>query len=131
MNGLPVFLIDRLIFRISSFLRHWYVLSFKIYVNFIISLLEKLDRIFSFKITYKYLFSPLYGDRTIIGYFFGFIFRIFRLFFGGIFYAAFMVLSVIPFLIWAAVPLFIIYKIAKYSPAIGMLQLDELPIFEN
>ncbi len=123
MGAFLVFLIDRFVFRISNFLRHWYVISFQIYANYIISILEQMDRFFALKISYKYLFSPLYGDRSILGYFFGFIFRLARIFSGGVFYVIFTAAAAALFLVWAAVPLFIIYKIVEYSPAFGLLGL--------
>lgn len=130
MGNLLIFLINRLIFRISNFLRHWYVSSFKIYSNFVISIFEKLDRFFAFKITYKNLFVPLYGDRSIFGYFFGFIFRTIRLFSGGIVYIFSGIAAIIIFLAWAGIPLFVIYKIIKFSPSIKMLALDNMRIFK-
>lgn len=130
MGNLLIFLIDRLIFRISNFLRHWYVLSFKIYTNFVISIFEKMDKVFALKITYKNLFSPLYSDRSVFGYFFGFVFRIIRLFLGIIVYIFLVIVAVIVYLIWAAIPLIIIYKIIKFSPSIKMLRLENMGIFK-
>ena len=125
-----IFLIDRLIFRISNFLRHWYVLSFKIYTNFVISIFEKMDKVFALKITYKNIFSPLYSDRSVFGYFFGFVFRVVRLFVGGITYTFTAIITVLIYLVWAAIPLFIMYKIIKFSPSVKMLKLDGMGIFK-
>lgn len=99
--------------------------GFKVYANFIVSVLEKLDRFFAFKVTYRNLFYPLYGDRSVFGYVFGFIFRIWRLFLAIIFYIIFGIIAIIAFLFWCAIPLYIIYKIAYYSPALDILGVRE------
>lgn len=122
MGNFLIFAINRITFRISNFIRHWYYLSFKIYADLIVSLLEKFDKFFAFKITRRNLFKPLYQDRSIIGYVLGFFFRFWRLVFGGAFYAGFLVLALAAFVGWSAIPIFIFYKIVGYSPAIRLLK---------
>lgn len=106
------YLIKRFIFRIKQFLRHWYINSFFIYSHFVVSFLEKLDKYFAFRINLRYLFNPLYQDRSIIGYGLGFIFRSSRLLSGSLIYLFIIVFAVFLYLIWLTAPIFIIYKIA-------------------
>ena len=110
---LITYLLNRFIFRIKEFIRHWYIKSFFIYSQFIISILEKLDRYFALKITWRHIFEPLYQDRTILGYFLGFIFRFWRLAIGGLFYSLIIIAAIGLYFIWLLIPFFIIYKIFK------------------
>jgi len=110
MTLIPYF-ISRFFYRLAEFFRHWYFGSFKIYSHFIISLLEKFDRGLAFKITLKYIFQPLYQDRTTIGYILGFFFRSGRLIVGGIVYAVIIIIALFFYLIWLMVPIYIIYRI--------------------
>ena len=105
------YLFIRLLYRLIEFLRHWYLDSFKIYSHFIISLLEKFDRRFAFKITLRNLFQPLYQDRSLIGYTLGFSFRTSRLIIGGIIYIMMLSAAMFFYLAWLAVPIYIIFKI--------------------
>jgi hypothetical protein len=66
----------------------------------------------AFKITLKHLFEPLYQDRSFIGYVLGFIFRSGRLIAGALFYFILLAFAAAVYLIWLAVPVFIIFKIA-------------------
>ena len=108
---LLIYLLNRLLFRIKEFLRHWYIKSFFVYSHFIISQLEKIDRVLAFKITLRHLFQPLYQDRSIIGYILGFIFRSVRLCIGTIVYLFIFIIAVTIYIIWLGIPIFIIYKL--------------------
>ncbi len=108
---LIAYLINRFIFRIKDFFRHWYIKSFFIYIHFVISQLEKIDRFLAFKITLSHLFQPLYQDRSIIGYILGFIFRSSRIFISAIIYFIVFAIAAIIYTIWIGIPFFIIYKL--------------------
>jgi len=73
--------------------------------------MESLDRRLAFKTTLKYIFHPLYQDRSFIGYVLGFFFRIARLIVGAAVYAVIIAVSVALYLLWAAAPLCAIFKI--------------------
>ncbi|MEK7634321.1 MAG: hypothetical protein AAB396_00330 [Patescibacteria group bacterium] len=113
MAMLITYLLNRFIFRIKEFIRHWYIKSFFVYSQFIVSILEKLDRYFALKITWRHIFEPLYQDRTILGYLLGFIFRFWRLAIGGLFYSLIILAAAGLYLVWLLIPFFIIYKIFK------------------
>jgi len=106
-----IYLFDRFFYRLLEFFRHWYFNSFRIYTHFIISLFEKLDRRLALKITLKHLFNPLYQDRTLIGYILGFFFRTIRLISGGFIYLILLALAIFFYLVWLAIPPYIIFKI--------------------
>lgn len=106
-----VYLLNRAGYRVAEFFRHWYWSSFFIASGWMVRLLERLDRFFALRITFKYLFRPLYQDYSLIGYVWGFIFRSLRVLTGGIIYAALILLFLALYLIWLAAPFFIIYKI--------------------
>lgn len=108
---LLIYLLNRLIFRAKEFLRHWYIKSFFVYVHFIVSQLEKIDRFLAFKITLRHLFQPLYQDHSIIGYILGFIFRSIRLCMGAIIYLTIFTVAVAIYIVWLAIPILIIYQI--------------------
>jgi len=111
-----IYLFNRFFYRIFEFLEHWYRGSFRVYSHFFISLLEKLDRTFAFKITLRNIFQPLYSDRSFIGYILGFFFRSGRLFISGILYLIIIVLAIFIYLAWLLVPIYIIYKILFSIP---------------
>ena len=106
-----IYLFKRFIYRLKEFLRHWYIKSFFIYFDFVVSFLERLDRIFAFKITLRFLFHPLYGDYSVLGRILGFIFRINRLIVAGLVYSAVIVVAVILYLVWLTAPIYIVYRI--------------------
>ncbi len=108
-----IYLFSRFVYRIKEFARHWYIKSFFIYSHFIVSLLEKIDSIFAFKITLRNLFRPLYGDYSVLGYIFGFIFRSVRLVVGGAAHLLIIVAAAILYFIWLVAPIYIIYRIIK------------------
>lgn len=109
-----VFAFNRFVFRIADFIKHWYLGGFKVFANFFISILEKLDKFFAIKITWRNFFAPLYQDQSIISHILGPIFRFFRLVLGGILYVSLIVAAIFIFLIWAAIPLCLVFKITEY-----------------
>jgi len=110
-----IYLVNQLLYRIFIFFRHWYISSFYIFWNFIISFLSKLDRIFAVKISLRYLFHPLYQDYSVIGYILGFIFRLIRIFIGSIIYFLILIIAGAGYLIWLAIPIFIVFKILFFK----------------
>ncbi len=106
-----IYFVSQFFLRIADFFRHWYANGFRNYSHFVISRLEELDRTIAFRVTLRNIFEPLYQDRSFIGYLLGFIFRSIRLIFGGVFYAIIILLAILGFFFWAAIPAYIIYKI--------------------
>ncbi len=115
MDKLIIYAFNRFVFRIAEFIRHWYVDFFKFYSHKVISFLERLDRVFALKITLEHWLEPLYQDRTISGYIFGFIFRTLRIVIGASIYFCIIFAAVVVYLIWAAVPLFLVLKAVNHN----------------
>ena len=118
MDIFLVYLLDRFIYRIAHFLRHWYVDSPAQYGRFVMAYLERMDRVIALKVTWRNLLQPLYQERDVFGYVLGFLFRAIRLIIGGIFYGVVIALAAIVFFAWAAVPPYILLRIAGETPAV-------------
>ena len=97
--------------RVLDFFRHWYIDGFFRAVHWTLNGLERLDRSFALRITAKNWLQPLYQDYSIIGYLWGFVFRTGRILAALLVYAFFLALSAALFLLWASIPLFVVYQI--------------------
>lgn len=104
-----VYLIRRFFYRIYDFLRHWYVKSAKIYSNFVLDRLAKIDRVLAWRINLQYLFQPLYKDYTIIGYGMGFLLRLLRLIGTGFVYLVIFAIAILIYLVWLLIPILIVW----------------------
>lgn len=113
MNVTAVYLVSRFLYRIIEFARHWYVKSFHIYFDRVLTMLGALDRSFALKITAKNLFKPLYQDYSIIGYIMGFIFRSFRLIVAAVFYGAILLAATAVYFIWLLIPPYLLMLIVR------------------
>ncbi len=102
------YLAQRFIYRIFEFLRHWYVKSVRIYLNYTINLLEKVDYYLAWEITLKNLFKPLYKDYSVIGYILGFFFRLFRLLISSLIYLFIFGIILVIYLAWVAFPVLLV-----------------------
>ncbi len=71
---------------------------------------ERFDRVIALKVTARFLFQPLYGDYSVIGYVFGFIFRSIRLAFGIVTYAFVATIYLVIYLAWVAVPPYLLFR---------------------
>lgn len=106
-----IYILTRLGKRILDFFRHWYVDGFLKASDLSLGVLERLDRIFALRITFKNLFQPLYQDYSLIGYLLGFIFRTARILAALAIYGAFISICAFLFLIWAGTPIYAMYQI--------------------
>lgn len=123
MDIFLVYLFDRFIYRISHFIRHWYVDSFMAYGRFVVARLEDMDQTIALKITWRNIFQPLYQEHNVIGYALGFIFRSIRLVIGGTLYAVVLAVAAVVFLVWAGIPVYILLKIAGQTPAATLFKV--------
>ncbi|OGY63227.1 MAG: hypothetical protein A3I89_01515 [Candidatus Harrisonbacteria bacterium RIFCSPLOWO2_02_FULL_41_11] len=97
--------------RIADFFRHWYFNGFFRAVYWTLNFLERLDRVFALRVTFKNWFQPLYQDYSLIGYLWGFLFRTVRIFAAIAVYFTVIFLSSASFFLWAFLPLYAIYRI--------------------
>lgn len=91
-------------YRIAEFFRHWYIKSAKIYFNFVLDRLARLDYFFAWHITARNLFQPLYRDYSIVGYALGFIFRVMRLGVASAIYLALFTVALGGYGVWLIFP---------------------------
>jgi len=102
------FLFERLIYRIIAFFRDWYVRGSRRYWHGVIAFVEALDRRFALLVTLKHLFTPLYGDYSVIGYVLGFFFRFLRALVASACYACVFALALAAYAAWVALPLILL-----------------------
>ncbi|HAL24329.1 MAG: hypothetical protein UX49_C0049G0004 [Candidatus Wolfebacteria bacterium GW2011_GWC2_46_275] len=124
MDIFLVYLFDRFVYRISHFIRHWYVDSFMSYSRFIIARLEEMDQSIALKVTWRNIFQPLYQEYNIFGYVLGFIFRAIRLVIGSVLYAVVIGVAAVIFLAWAGIPIYVLLKIAGQTPAAHVFNVN-------
>jgi hypothetical protein len=98
------------------FLRHWYRDGFRQIASRTFEILASLDQVFALKVNFRLFFTPLYQDRSVVGYILGFFFRFFRVLAGGIFYLIILAAGAAIYLAWAALPAFFLYKIIINLP---------------
>src|SRR3989344_4716217 len=79
MSFAPLYLLNRLFFRISDFFHHWYIDGSRAILHRCTSVFESLDQTFALRITLRYFWKPLYGDYSIVGRIFGVIMLAFSL----------------------------------------------------
>jgi hypothetical protein len=110
MNFAAVYLIQRFFYRIWMFFYDWYIASFLFIGRHCIDLLERLDRYWALRITFKNLFQPLYQDHTAVGRILGFVFRILRIICALGIYLFIILLAIVIYAAWAGLPIYIVSR---------------------
>lgn len=105
------YLAHQAIYRLQQFFVHWYGHGYFIIGGLTINALERLDRIFALKITWRYFGQPLFKDYTYMGYFLGFIFRSARILISVIVYALVVAVFAAIYILWSLIPPLLILKI--------------------
>ena len=95
--------------RLIGFLYDWYVGAFKVLTHTVLNVFERLDRTLALRVTFRYMFRPLYQDRSVIGYVLGFFFRLIRTVLGSLLYLALFIVFLMAYIVWAATPIILIY----------------------
>ncbi len=108
--NLPLYLLWRFSFSVVSFLEDWYLDSFKWTSYRVFNLLEGLDKTFALKITLRHFVEPLYGDRNLIGYFMGIVWRSLRVAVALALYLLIVVVCLSVYLVWLALPPYLLFK---------------------
>lgn len=109
------YLAERFWYRIADFFRHWYVTASRAHFANMINRFERIDRFVALRVTARFLFQPLYGDYSVIGYILGFIFRSIRLIAGILIYAVLLVIYLALYLVWIAIPPYVIFRAVIFS----------------
>lgn len=108
-----IYLIKNLLLSILLFFKHWYWGGFQSIYGKALGIIRDLEKNLAIRINLRFIFQPLYQEYNIYGYFLGFIFRTFRIIVGGLAYVFIMAFFALIYLLWAAFPIFIAYKIIK------------------
>lgn len=109
MSFAPLYLLNRLFFRVSDFFHHWYLDGSRAILHRFISTFENLDQTFALRVTLRYFWKPLYGDYSIMGHIFGFFFRSSRILIGGVIYLMLALVMFAAYLAWLALPFAILF----------------------
>ena len=115
MTRFIFYIFDSFFGHIFDFFRRWYKNGFIRISQMAVSVLNSLDQYFAVKVSLKNIFEPLYQDRSVIGYSLGFVFRLIRIVLGAIIYLAVILVFFAVYLIWAAFPIYVVLRAAKYE----------------
>ncbi len=105
-----VYLLKNFIVDVFLFFKHWYWDGFHFIYGKALGIIRNLEKSLAIRINLRFLFQPLYQEYNIYGYVLGFLFRLFRILFGGLGYLLIMIFFLIVYLIWAFFPIFVVYK---------------------
>lgn len=114
MNFALTYLVGRFFYRFGDFFHHWYVDGSRAFGRKFISTLSELDKTFALRITFRYLFQPLYKDYSVVGRIMGFIFRSARIFIGSAIYLFVAVIFLAVYLAWLLAPAIILIYAARH-----------------
>ncbi|MEK7521140.1 MAG: hypothetical protein AAB560_03645 [Patescibacteria group bacterium] len=106
-----VYLGYRFLYRVAEFFHRWYVRGFFVYGRAVLNVLLSLDKTLALRITLRHFGEPLYRDYTVLGYILGFVLRGLRIAVALAIYPVVLAFAGALFLVWMAIPVFIIYKI--------------------
>ncbi len=105
------YFVRNLALLIVFFFKHWYLDGFFAVVRTVARALGALEKSLALKVNLYFFFEPLYQERNIYGYVIGFLYRSLKLLLGGFLYAVIVVVGVAAYLLWAAIPAYILYRI--------------------
>lgn len=112
MDFAPIYLVQRLCYRIGDFFHHWYVDGSRAIANQFMLTIEAADQSFAIKITLRHFFEPLYKDYSVIGRILGVIFRTGRIILGGVVYLLIVSSFLVVYLAWVAIPAGLLWYVA-------------------
>lgn len=99
-----------------GFLRNWYEGGFYAFMKFLFFAMERVDKVFALRITMRYFFTPLYNDRTILGYILGVLLRSCRILISLPIYGGVGFIILILMFVWMILPVFIGYHVIRLLP---------------
>ncbi len=95
---------------LKNFVWRWYVKGSLDFWAEIISFFARLDRFLGVGINVRLLFKPLFSDYSFIGKLIGPMFRLTRVVAGGLVYIVICVFAGAVWLVWCAIPVFLIVR---------------------
>lgn len=113
MDFSVIYLLNRFFYRIFDFFHHWYADGSRFFGRKFMGALRELDKTFAVRVTFAHFFEPLYKDYTVIGRILGAIFRTLRVCIGLAVYLLVVIIAAILYVIWLAIPAYVVWRIAK------------------
>jgi hypothetical protein len=114
MDFAPVYLVERLLYRIKDFFKHWYVDGSRWWGHKFLNILRGIDQTLALKITLIHFFEPLYRDYSVIGRILGVIFRTGRILIGAVVYLVIAIIFLVIYLAWLFLPVLLIINGLRY-----------------
>ena len=106
-----MYLFRNLFLTVFLFFKHWYVDGFNSIFGWALGTVRGLEKGLALRINFRFLFKPLYQEYNIYGYVMGFLFRVLRIIVGLLGYLFIMAIAVLIYVVWAAAPVFVVYRI--------------------
>ncbi|MBM3256840.1 MAG: hypothetical protein FJY98_00715 [Candidatus Liptonbacteria bacterium] len=104
-----IYFIERALFRVGDFFRHWYMDASRTMFHWLVSLLESLDRTLALRVTVRRFFEPLYQDWSVVGRILGVVFRSIRSLIAIFLYAGICLIWAIIYIVWVSLPLALLF----------------------
>lgn len=105
-----LYIIRRFWYRIAIFFHHWYIDGSYLFAHKWFEVFSGLERSFALKITLAHFFEPLYQDYSVVGQIIGPIFRLGRIFVGGVICVIFGSFFLLAYLLWLAIPVILLLQ---------------------
>lgn len=106
-----VYVVKNFFLSILFFFKHWYVGSFQWILGKTRGIIRGLEMRLALRINIYFMFAPLWQERNVYGYALGFLFRSVRIVAGVVAYCLIVATAIAAYLLWALIPVGIIYQI--------------------
>ena len=93
-----------------DYLRWYFVFIPKYLLNLLYRYINYIDNKLAITVMTSYFLTPLFGDKTIIGFLLGFVFRLLRIIFGLLVLFVFLINYLIILIFWVVAPLLFVYQ---------------------
>jgi len=111
VQEIAVYLAKLLAFRIKLFFVRWYQGGFLTIYGWWLQFVRACERRLAIRINVHFLFQPLYQEYNVFGYVLGFLYRFLKIVFGGMLYVFSACIACGVYVVWAAVPAVLVYRI--------------------
>jgi hypothetical protein len=107
------YLVERAVFRIGAFFRHWYVDGSASFWRTFSRGANNIEQTLAVRVTAHMLFRPLFGDYSVVGRIIGPFFRLGRLIVGAVAYAVLFIALLIVYICWLVLPALLIWYVIR------------------
>jgi len=95
---------------VIDFFRHWYAGGLRGFLKTFIKLISVIDRVLALRVSVKNIFTPMYQDRSAMGYVMGFLFRTIRIVTALVLYAVIGTVFAAAYIVWSLIPPYLAVK---------------------